>query len=233
MKKILFILIPTLLLCGCGKSVTIEPKENRKFGDQEARVEEIQFKSGKFQLVGELRIPVEGENHPAIIMSHGSGGATRNGRVPFIPLIEIYLCNGYAVFSWDKPGSGESKGSFSDELTQRAEILVDGIEVLAEHLSIDPNRIGLWGISQAGWVMPLAIEQSEGVAFMIVVSGGAEDSIEQMAYQVGQQVACKGGAPEQAELVEQYWAQMNKATNYQEYREAAEILVEIPQVQTV
>jgi pimeloyl-ACP methyl ester carboxylesterase len=231
MKKILAVIMLTVLLSSCGKSVTIEPMENRKFGDQEARVEEIDFRSGKFRLVGELRIPLEGENHPVIIMLHGSGGATRNGRVPFIPLIEIFLRNGYAVFSWDKPGSGESTGEFSDELTQRAEILVDGIEVLTDHPSIDPDRIGLWGISQAGWVMPLAIEQSEDVAFMIVVSGGAEDSIEQMAYQVGQQVTCNGGSQEQAELVEQYWAQMNKATEYEDYREAAEILVEIPQVQ--
>jgi pimeloyl-ACP methyl ester carboxylesterase len=231
MKKFLLALLLTLFLCGCGNRVAIEQMENRKFGDQEARGEEIDFQSGKFKLVGELRMPLEGENHPAIIMLHGSGGATRNGRVPFIPLIEIFLRNGYAVFSWDKPGSGESTGDFSDELTQRAEILVDGIKVLTEHPSIDPDRIGLWGISQAGWVMPLAIEQSEDVAFMIVVSGGAEDSIEQMAYQVGQQVVCKGGSQEQEALVEQYWAQMNKATLYEDYREAAEVLVEIPQIQ--
>jgi hypothetical protein len=30
------------------------------------------------------------------------------------PLIEIFLRTGYAVFSWDKPGSGESTGKFSD-----------------------------------------------------------------------------------------------------------------------
>ncbi|NIS81649.1 MAG: hypothetical protein GTO14_15915 [Anaerolineales bacterium] len=59
----------------------------------------------------------------------------------------------------------------------------------------------------------MAIEQSENVAFMIVVSGGAEDSIEQMAYQVGQKVACAGGLAEQAELVELNWSQMAKATS--------------------
>jgi pimeloyl-ACP methyl ester carboxylesterase len=134
----------------------------------------------------------EGEGpHPAIIMGHGSGSATRNSNSS---LIEVFLRTGYAVFSWDKPGSGESTGRFSDELTQHAEILVRGIRVLAEHPSIDPDRIGLWGISQAGWAMPLAIEQSEIVASMIVVGGGGEDSIEEMAYQVGQKVACDGGS---------------------------------------
>jgi pimeloyl-ACP methyl ester carboxylesterase len=231
MKRMqMLVVLMALLLAACGAAVEREEMGTRSYGSQEANVEEIRFRSGKFRLVGELRMPLEGENHPAIIMVHGSGSANRNGAVPFSPLIEIFLRNGYAVFSWDKPGSGESTGKFSDELTQRADILVDGVEVLTEHPSIDPDRIGLWGISQAGWVMPLAIEQAENVAFMIVVSGGAEDSIEQMAYQIGQQVACGGGSVEEVALVEQYWSQRAKATTYEEYREAVEILLGIPGV---
>ena len=227
----LLISLLVLFLTACGAAVEREPVGNRSFGSQEASVEEIRFRSGKFRLVGDLRIPVGDGPHPAIIMVHGSGGATRNGAVPYNPLIEIFLRNGYAVFSWDKPGSGESTGRFSDELTQRADILVDGVEVLMEHPSIDPDRIGLWGLSQAGWVMPLAIEQSENITFMIVVGGGAEDSIEQMAYQVGQQVICEGGSPEQSKLAEKYWSQQAKATSYDDYQEAMDFLIEIPSVQ--
>jgi len=76
----------------------------------------------------------------------------------------------------------------------------------------------------------LAIEQSGNVAFMIVVGGGAEDSIEQMAYQIGQWVVCNGGSAEQAALVELYWSQRAKATGYDEYREAVEVLLGIPGV---
>jgi hypothetical protein len=150
--------------------------------------------------------------------------------------MEIFLRNGYAVFSWDKPGSGESTGGFNaqgewDVLTKRAAILADGIKVLAKHPAIDPTQIGLWGISQAGWVMPKALGLSEHVAFMIVVGGGAEASAEQMAYLIGQKVACGGGTAEQAALVEQYWAQSRNATSHDEYREAMEILSEIPRFQ--
>ncbi|KPK85554.1 MAG: hypothetical protein AMS27_07015 [Bacteroides sp. SM23_62_1] len=134
--------------------------------------------------------------------------------------------------SWDKPGSGESKGTFSQEytITERAEILADAVKVLTQNTSILNSTIGFWGISQAGWVMPRALEMTGDVAFMIVVSGGGEDSIEQMAYQVGQVVACKGGSTEQVDTVEKYWSQMCKATGYSEYREAADILVNIPDV---
>jgi pimeloyl-ACP methyl ester carboxylesterase len=110
----------------------------------------------------------------------------------------------------------------------RAGILADGVKVLTEHPDIDPNRIGLWGISQAGWVMPMALEQTDKVAFMIVVGGGAEASPEQMAYFLGQKVACGGGSVEEATLVERYWAQSRNATGYDEYREAMEVLSEIP-----
>jgi hypothetical protein len=78
--------------------------------------------------------------------------------------------------------------------------------------------------------MPLALEKTRDIAFIMIVSGGGEDSIEQMAYQVAQVVACGGGTEEQVSNVEQYWSQMQKAREYDEYREAAEILVGIPGV---
>ena len=233
-SKAVVVALLVLMLCGCGPKVVIEPVGERSVGGQDVQVEEIRFRSGTFRLVGDLRLPVGDGPFPAIIMVHGDGPVARDGyRTTYMPPMEIFLRNGYAVFSWDKPGSGESTGKFNrkgvwDVLSRRAEILVDGIGVLAEHPAIDPARIGLWGISQAGWVMPLALEETDNVAFMIVVSGGAESSPEQMAYQLGQQVACGGGSEEQAALVEQYWAQSSNATSYDEYREAMEILIGIP-----
>jgi hypothetical protein len=75
--------------------------------------------------------------------------------------------------------------------------------------------------------MPKAIGQISDIAFMIVVGGGGEDSIEQFAYQVGQVVACSGGSQEDIENADNYWSQMVKETTYSEYREAADILVNI------
>jgi pimeloyl-ACP methyl ester carboxylesterase len=233
MKSIAIIIaLLALLVCACSPDVVIEPVGEWNIGGQEVQVEEIQFRSGKFKVVGDLLIPVEGERHPAVIMVHGDGPATRNGAVSFTPMMDIFLRNGYAVFSWDKPGSGESTGQINHALTQRAEILADGIQLLSEHPNIDPSRIGLWGISQAGWVMPLALELRDDVAFMIVVSGGAEDSTQQGAYMVSQQVLSDGGTEEQAALVERYWPQKFSAEAYDQYREAMEVLMGIPQVQS-
>jgi pimeloyl-ACP methyl ester carboxylesterase len=78
--------------------------------------------------------------------------------------------------------------------------------------------------------MPLALELTEDVAFMIVLSGSGEDSIEQMVYRFGQMVLSAGGTAEQAALVEQSLSQALKATSYTDYREGMEILLEIPHI---
>ncbi len=237
-KLLLATIALTLLVASCGQPAQVPtpttvptPTASLTVTAAPAK-EEIKFRSGHFELVGELGLPAGGGRHAAIILVHGDGPATRYGAVPFRPMIDIFLRNGYAVFSWDKPGSGESTGQFESEhkLTQRATILADAIGVLAERPDIDSTCIGQWGISQAGWVMPLALELTDDVAFMIVVSGGGEDSIEQMAYQIGQRILSAGGSPEDAALVEQYGSQALKATHYDEYLAAMEVLVDIPQL---
>jgi hypothetical protein len=45
---------------------------------------------------------------------------------------------------------------------------------------------------------------------------------------IGQKVACGGGSEEQVALVELYWSQSAKATNYDECRQAVEVLSGIP-----
>jgi dipeptidyl aminopeptidase/acylaminoacyl peptidase len=235
-KIIFLLLISTILLLACNKETDIDPVYKpaleKQFGDVTAYVQEVSFRTNGFFIVGDLRTPVTGDKHPAIIMVHGSGNATRYGAVPFEPLIEIFLRQGFAVLSWDKPGSGASTGEFSAGQTifQRAEIVANAIQVMIDNPSIDNSSVGLWGISQAGWVMPKALELTNKIAFMIVVSGGGEDGIEQYAYLVGQVVACEGGSATQVDTVEFYWSQMTKATQYSDYREAVDILVGIPGV---
>jgi dienelactone hydrolase len=48
-----------------------------------------------------------------------------------------------------------------------------GIESLRARTDIDPARTGFFGISQAGWIMPLAASRRSHVAFIISVSGPA------------------------------------------------------------
>ena len=151
-----------------------------------AGVEEIIFQSGEFTLVGDLRTPAGTGPFPVVLFVHGSGDADRTMFGMYLPIMERMLRAGYAVFSWDKPGTGESTGQLNDSHVyhQRAQIVLDAIEVMKERPDIDPGRIGLWGISQAGYVMPLVLSQSENVAFMICVSCGSMSGHDEAAYQI-------------------------------------------------
>jgi pimeloyl-ACP methyl ester carboxylesterase len=196
-------------------------------------VEEITFQSDHFKLVGDLQIPGAEGKHPAIIMVHGDGGIDRYDSGKYRPIMERFLRAGYAVFSWDKPGTGESTGEFEDGawiITYRASILVDAVEFLKENPAIDPERIGVWGISQGGIVIPMALTMSGNIAFMIVVSGPGMNGIDQTAYLIGQKLLCEGYSEEEAQLAAQSYAGLCKATTYQEYRENMAAFTQYPPV---
>lgn len=217
-RVLCFVLGLGVLVSGCG--------DGPVFTDDG---KDIRFRSGDFELVADLQMPDDAGPHPAVIIVHGDGPQTRTSTPGITHILRIFGDAGYAVFVWDKPGSGASTGEFEQgqTLRQRAETLVKAVEVLKKHPDIDGARIGFWGISQAGWVMPLALEMTNDVAFMFVVSGGGEDSIEQLAYQLGQNTVCSGLPAEQGQLVEEHFPPTAKGPTYQEYLDAMEYLVQV------
>ena len=179
-------------------------------------VETVTFPSGPFKIVGELRLPEGAGRHPLVIMVHGDGPATRTY---FATLKETILRAGYATLIWDKPGSGRSTGELSQagRLAERAAILVDAVKVMREHRAIDPERIGLWGISQAGYVMPLALERTDAVKFMIVVGGPGENGIDQTAYLIRRQLMFAGVPEDKARGMEGHFQGLYTARTFEEY----------------
>ena len=100
-RKLAFLfLVIVLLLPAC----TRQPQPDTP------RVEEITFQSGEFTIVGDLRTPSGTGPFPVILFVHGSGPADRTFFGYYLPIMERMLGAGYAVFSWDKPGTGESTG---------------------------------------------------------------------------------------------------------------------------
>jgi pimeloyl-ACP methyl ester carboxylesterase len=195
-----------------------------------ATTEEIRFSVASFDIVGDLHLPAGPGPHGAVVLVHGSGPQTRTSTPTTYSTVEIFRDAGYAVLVWDKPGSGESTGEFSEEYrqTERATILAAGIEALTARDDIDRSRVGVWGLSEAGWVMPIALTMTDDIGFMVVVSGGAEDSIENMVYRWGRRAVCGGRSEAEADMIERYGAMALKATDYDEFREALETARGIP-----
>ncbi len=58
--------------------------------------------------------------------------------------------------------------------------------------AVDAERAGLWGISQGGWVAPLAAAASDDVAFLVLVASTGVTPAEQMMYAVEKQLRLAG-----------------------------------------
>jgi len=196
------------------------------------RREEIHFSSGHFELAGDLLLPQGHGPHPVIVYVWGSGPTNRAAHIERSQILQMFLEEGFAVFLYDKPGSGTSTGEFTRGhlFVERATILLDAIAVLKSHEEIDPEAIGLYGSSQASYVMAVALARTHDLAFMIAWSCPMQSSVEQSAYLVRNYVLCEGGSEEEAALAERAYLQRARARSYAEYRKAAETLDHMPAI---
>lgn len=149
---------------------------------------DLLLKSGDVTLAATLKFPTTGRApFPAIVLAHGSGRITRDD-MRF--LVDRFLALGLAVLSYDKRGVGASTGEYVNVGTARSievfDYLADdalaGVAALKSRKDIDARRIGLGGMSQAGWIIPLAASKSSDVAFLVILSGPAVTVGEEMEY---------------------------------------------------
>lgn len=130
--------------------------------------EEITFNTGDVKLAGTLTLPLTRGPYPVIEFVHGSPPENRE----FGFWRTFFASHGIAVFAYDKRGVGASTGDWRKaDFEDAAADVLNGIQVLKSRKDIDSGRIGLWGISQAGWVVPIAATRSKDISFIILHSG--------------------------------------------------------------
>lgn len=143
--------------------------------------EDVRFSNADVRLAGTLISPVTTRKHPAIILVHGSGSQNREY---ILPWARFLIRRGMAVFGYDKRGVGESTGNWnSASFDDLAGDVVAAFDYLKTRSDIDATQVGVLGISQAGWIMPLAAVRAKGLAFLISISGAgvpvAETTLDQ------------------------------------------------------
>ena len=133
------------------------------------------FTNGDVRLSYRLDLPARTGRVGAVVFGHGSGQQTKQS-CRF--LADGFLSRGLATLCFDKRGVGESSGTFvfvgaRDSIPVFEELASDmaaGVAFLRTRPEIDPKRIGLAGVSQAGWIVPLAAARSQP-AFMVLLVG--------------------------------------------------------------
>src|SRR5687768_9220966 len=121
--------------------------------------ETIRFQSGDTTLEGTISLPESKGKFPIVIFVHGSGRRTRDD---FRSFVHAFNEAGVATFRYDKRGVGKSGGSYTDVSTFNSErifALLAGdaaaaIDQLKKDFRVDPRRIIVAGVSQAGWIIP-------------------------------------------------------------------------------
>ena len=142
----------------------------------------------------ELEIPVEGAvlaarlslaaegPAPAVVALHGAERGLKDWYL-YEHLHEVLPPAGCAALTFDRRGEGGSTGESSRGRFQlQAEDALAVIEHIAALQEIAADCIGLWGISQGGWVAPLAATMSDRVAFLVLVASVGVTPGEQMRW---------------------------------------------------
>ena len=130
---------------------------------------EFSFDNGDVSLNGTVIMPSGEGPHPGMVMVGGSGPS---GRSQLVEVAEGFAREGMAVLAYDKRGTGQSGGNWvNSSLFDLADDAAAAFRALVSHPAIDPEKIGYWGISQGGWIVPIAASRTPA-AFAIVVSGG-------------------------------------------------------------
>jgi uncharacterized protein len=144
----------------------------RVYGDG-LKTEDIEFISHGDRLSGSIIFPVDKKIHSAVVFVHGSGPQTRN-----MEWAERFARDGIAALVYDKRGAGKSGGNYESEqsvgeknIVLLADDAIAALNTLSRHPALKGVPLGLTGISQAGWIVPLAAEKSKIVNFMVLWSG--------------------------------------------------------------
>ncbi len=139
------------------------------------RTQDARFVNGDVPLRGTLFVPNSAGPHPAVVLLHGFGPQTRESQIHYFA--DQFARNGVVALIYDKRNTGRTDipatqqgggtlGDFADDATAAVRFL------RAFPAVVDPRRIGVWGLSEGAWIAPMAAERIDGVAFLVLVSGG-------------------------------------------------------------
>lgn len=133
------------------------------------------------RLAGTLSLPRwRPPPYPAVVIVHGSG---RSVRADMLTDLRRFIDQGMAVYTYDKRGVGESSGTFAEPSSRHSNVLAElanharaVYDAVCQRPEIDATRVGFFGVSQAGWIIPLAAAMpsaSPPPRFAILLSGPA------------------------------------------------------------
>jgi len=145
----------------------------------EVVTEDVSFRGGDGETLNGTVVspPREDVQLPGVVLVHGAGPGLREWHRQEA---EAFARAGIVAMIYDKRTEGYSLTERS--YSQLADDALGAVDVLRRQDHVDPARVGLWGVSEGGWVAPLAAARSLDVDFVVVVGGSAVPPAQQEAW---------------------------------------------------
>lgn len=229
-------ILSVIVLAGCHHyGLSTEDAAVEGASAETVQTEIFSFEVHGNRLVGLIDTPTHQAPAATIIIVHGYGKTDVVEQSWYSDLRSHFAQMGINVLVWDKPGCGQSEGEF--DINQPVESSADEVVAAVHALKVQgiagSERIGLWGISRAGWIAPLAIKAEPSIDFWISVSGMNEK--ENARYLLSSNLPIEGRSAEETERLLLAWQRSFDAVwrggSYEEYLEAASALSKDPFVQ--
>src|SRR5262249_49603649 len=172
----------------------------RRVTRQACREVEVKYANGGITLAATLTLPLTRGPHPAVVLISGSDGYTRMRGLP-----QFFAQHGIAALSYDKRGKGESTGDFeSATLDDFVGDVSAGVRFLQSRPEIRSKQVGVWGISNGGWIAPCVASRTPGVAFLILHAGPAVSPRAQGRMELVNTMPPRGFTPEEIKQASSY-----------------------------
>ena len=144
-----------------------------------------------------------------VIVVHGHGKTNVKGG-QWNDLRSTFTSVGIATVLWDKAGCGNSEGDYDHEQTvySSSKEVIAAIQTIKSFPQLKNKKIGLWGISRAGFIAPLVIKEYPSIAFWISVSG--TDEKESFGYLLRSNLKIEGHSDDEIEILYNEWMAGNR-----------------------
>lgn len=147
------------------------------------RYEEVRFSNGDIELAGMLFLPNDERPCPVAILIHGSGTSRRDNPW-YLSITAPLQARGIAVLLPDKRGCERSGGSWvGAPIEDLAGDTLAAVDFVARQPRLGDCRIGLIGMSQGGWIAPVAAAREPRVSWVVSLSGSAVTTDEQLLHE--------------------------------------------------
>jgi pimeloyl-ACP methyl ester carboxylesterase len=185
MKQVMYLLL--YFLIAAAPLVCYAQQSDGVVTNAVRTTEDVEFRDADIILSGTLLVP--SNMIAALALVHGSGQEARN-----VPFAQALARNGIATLTYDKRGVGKSGGVYAgpevgtnnvdpQNLALLAGDASAAVKELVRRISSPRTPVGLIGVSQAGWIIPLAAVRAPEAKFMILWSGPLVTTLEQLRFQ--------------------------------------------------